>query len=317
MSDQCIKPVSYLQTNSKWSAHDYSAKGEKKTIGSSGCGPTSAAMIIQTLRPDLKVTPVTTAEWSKKHGYKFKGQGTAYAYFKPQFEEYGIDCRQLNTNNLYHNPDSKLHTEVKQLVNNGHFVIAVMGPGNWTRGGHYVVLWRIKDGYVYINDPASTLSTRTKGSWSRFKNEVKYYWVIDYGTKTEVEPCYIYKSDDVTKKLHHILDSFQAYLIRDLKNGWSTAIVDGDFCYIRNEYIEKSKKNFTGYLHYKVSKPCKMHKKNRKSSEVIISLLGGQEVQLITKRAYWSYVRVHNSVTNKYTYGWISTKVLKKLYKEV
>jgi len=44
------KPVSYLQTDPKWKNHNYSAKGESKTIGSSGCGPTAAAMVIATLK---------------------------------------------------------------------------------------------------------------------------------------------------------------------------------------------------------------------------------------------------------------------------
>ena len=33
------QPVSYLQTDPRWSAKDYSARGEKTTIGASGCGP--------------------------------------------------------------------------------------------------------------------------------------------------------------------------------------------------------------------------------------------------------------------------------------
>lgn len=36
-----IKPISYLQTDPKWKNHNYSAKGEKKTIGSAGCGVTA------------------------------------------------------------------------------------------------------------------------------------------------------------------------------------------------------------------------------------------------------------------------------------
>lgn len=39
------QPVSYLQTNPQWANADYSAKGEKTTIGASGCGPTAMAMV--------------------------------------------------------------------------------------------------------------------------------------------------------------------------------------------------------------------------------------------------------------------------------
>ena len=39
------QPVSYLQTDPRWSAKDYSARGEKTTIGASGCGPTAMSMV--------------------------------------------------------------------------------------------------------------------------------------------------------------------------------------------------------------------------------------------------------------------------------
>ena len=139
-----IKPVYYLQGDSKWRYHDYSAPGESRTISSSGCGPTSAAMIAETLRPDLvgTITPVEMAEWSKDHGYKYKNQGTAYAYFAKQFNVYSIICKQLNDSNHYHTTNTKLENKVYgYLKNPGYFVIACMGPGNWTTGGHYVVCY--------------------------------------------------------------------------------------------------------------------------------------------------------------------------------
>ena len=37
------RPVSYLQTDPRWGALDYSARGEKTNIAVSGCGPPAAA----------------------------------------------------------------------------------------------------------------------------------------------------------------------------------------------------------------------------------------------------------------------------------
>lgn len=171
------KPISYLQTDTRWKNHNYSAKGEKKTIGSSGCGPTSAAMVIATLK-DKNVTPVTTAEWSMAHGYKALNQGTFYSYFVPQFKQYGIVCKQLNQSNLYGKTSSTAHTEALNALKNGDWVIACMGKGNWTTSGHFIVLYGYENGYVYINDPASTGSARVKNTWALFSKQVKYMWTI-------------------------------------------------------------------------------------------------------------------------------------------
>lgn len=172
-----IKPISYLQTDSRWKNHNYSAKGETKNIGGSGCGPTAAAMVIASLK-DKNVTPVTTAEWSMSHGYKALNQGTFYTYFVPQFAVYGIECKRLNTSNLYGKLSSTAHTEALNTLKNGDWVIACMGKGNWTSSGHFILLYGYENGYVYINDPASTKSTRIKNTWALFAKQVKYMWTI-------------------------------------------------------------------------------------------------------------------------------------------
>ncbi len=171
------RPVHYLQTDSRWKKRNYSAKGESRTIGSSGCGPTAAAMVIATLK-DQNVTPVSTAEWSMAHGYKALGQGTYYSYFVPQLAAYGIACKRLNTANLYGQSSSAAHTEALNALQNGDWVIACMGRGNWTSSGHFILLYACKDGIVYINDPASTASARTRNTWALFASQVKYLWTI-------------------------------------------------------------------------------------------------------------------------------------------
>lgn len=173
-----VKPISYLQTDPKWKNHNYSAKGEKKTIGSAGCGVTAAAMVIATLK-DKNVTPVTTAEWSMAHGYKALNQGTYYTYFVPQFKQYGITCRQLNSSNLYGKSSSSTHTEALNALKNGNWVIACMGKGHWTSAGHFILLYKYEDGYVYINDPASTKADRVKNTWGLFAKQVKYMWFVE------------------------------------------------------------------------------------------------------------------------------------------
>lgn len=182
-----VKPISYLQTDPKWKNHNYSAKGESKTIGSSGCGVTVAAMVIATLK-DKNVTPVTTAEWSMLHGYKALNQGTYYTYFVPQFSQYGITCKRLNQSNLYGKSSSTAHTEALNALKNGNWVIACMGKGHWTKAGHFILLYKYENGYVHINDPASLKADRVKNTWDLFAKQVKYMWVIDVPNNVKNTP---------------------------------------------------------------------------------------------------------------------------------
>ena len=172
------QPISYLQTDPKWKNVDYSAKGEKTTIGASGCGPTAMAMVLATWA-DPAVTPKTECAWALAHGYKAPRQGTYYGYFVPAAKRYGLKARQLSWTNIYGNWKSPLHEEARKAVEDGHLVIACMGKGLWTSSGHYVLVWKVQGNIVYINDPASTRAVRTQGDYNLFKTQVKYYWVIE------------------------------------------------------------------------------------------------------------------------------------------
>lgn len=197
------QPVSYLQTDPRWGNLDYSAKGEKTTIRASGCGPTAMAMVLATWA-DPSVNPATECAWALAHGYKAPHQGTYYGYFEPAGERYGLRVTRLNYASLYGNDKSAFHAQVKDALDRGDLVIACMGKGNWTSSGHYVLAWKIDGDTIYINDPASTLARRTRGSYSLFKSQVKYYWIIEKPvSKLDTEE----KEDELNMTRKEFLDS--------------------------------------------------------------------------------------------------------------
>ena len=206
------QPVSYLQTDARWKNNDYSAMGESTTIGRSGCGPTCAAMIIETLTGKT-FTPADACAWALKRGYKAPIQGTYYSYFVPQFAAYGIACERLNTANIYGQKTSSVHTKAMNMLKEGYYLSAGMGKGLWTSSGHYIVVWW-EDGKVRINDPASTKDARLNGDMATFKAQVKYYWAIDARAyNTEVEKTVTKdEAKKIIKKKAGLSDSTIAFL---------------------------------------------------------------------------------------------------------
>lgn len=171
------QPVSYLQTDKRWKDKPYQVPGETATVGDSGCGPSCAAMLIETIT-GRTFTPEEACAWSVAHGYKAKGQGTYYSYFAPQFAAFGIKCWQLSWTNVYHNPSSPIHDQALEYLKQGYYLIALMKKGLWTGSGHFIVVWW-EDGKIRINDPASTRNNRENGDPATFRNEAAYYWVVD------------------------------------------------------------------------------------------------------------------------------------------
>lgn len=171
------QPVSYLQKDARWKDKPYRVKGEKSTVGSAGCGPSCAAMCIETLTGKT-FTPLDACNWSFGHGYKALNQGTYYSYFTPQMKAFGIDCQMLNYENSYGKPNHANHKKVKELVNQGYYAIALMNKGLWTSGGHFILIWDWDD-KVRIHDPNSTATNRLNGDPETFKSQAKYYWLVD------------------------------------------------------------------------------------------------------------------------------------------
>ena len=221
------QPVSYLQTDPRWAGKDYSAKGEKTTIGASGCGPTAMAMVLATWA-DKTVTPATECAWALAHGYKAPRQGTYYGYFPPAAARYGLTCRQLNWTSLYGNPASPGHAQAKAALDRGCLVIACMGKGLWTSSGHFVLVWKIAGNVVYINDPASIRATRTRGDYSLFKGQVKYYFVIEPPAKQLEEP----KEEELDMTIDQMIEQMtdeQAYRLMSKAERYVGSLAEPDW----------------------------------------------------------------------------------------
>ena len=219
-----IIPVDYLQTDARWNNKSYAAKGETSTIGSAGCGPSCAAMVIAALA-DSSVTPATTAAWSLAHGYKALHQGTYYSYFAPQMAAYGIDCKQLNGATVYHGAGSAKTINAKALeaVKNGNWIIACMGKGDWTSSGHFVLWYGVDGSNALIMDPNSTKASRRKASIATFQHQAKFYWEIEVPKETTRE-------DDMTEE--KVLELIENWFVeRGLKPVSDSIKPDLDWAY--------------------------------------------------------------------------------------
>lgn len=172
------QPVYYMQNDPKWANIPYATTGESSTLKSAGCGPTSAAMVVATLK-DKSITPVEAAKWSLDHGYKALNQGTYYSYFTPYFKQYGLKCTQITGSSVYHNRTAKAHTQALDAIKNGHLVIACMGKGTYTSSGHFLLIWKTDGTNYYINDPNSKAAYKLKNKIENVQYEVKHYFIIE------------------------------------------------------------------------------------------------------------------------------------------
>lgn len=131
----------YNQIDSRWRYHKYSSIGDgSQTIGTSGCGPTSAAMIVTAIKGTI--TPPEMGDLFVQYGYRSQNNGTYWSAFRWTADVFNIEYQEC----------SSLDTAV-ELVRNNNYVIASVGNGLFTTGGHFIVIVGIEGDTLKIYDP--------------------------------------------------------------------------------------------------------------------------------------------------------------------
>lgn len=139
------------------------SSGKWATIASHGCGPTSLAIVLSSFT-NSEINPMAVTQQVCQMG----GCTSGGSYFGPLAdlaESYGYETEFVAKN-------GNVSKVTNALAAGDSLVIALMGPGIFTSGGHYIVLTGTRsDGKVSVADPASRSRTETK--WFSFNTVVE------------------------------------------------------------------------------------------------------------------------------------------------
>jgi hypothetical protein len=166
------KVVYYSQSgNQPWSSMKFGGG----TISSSGCSVTCIAMVLSyesssSILPSDVVQKIASNNNGNYNRF-YVSAGQSWDIFPSVARYYGYNCHSLS------------EKSVKTMLASGHPVIASCKPGEFTQGGHFIVLTGItEDGKVTVNDPNfshagksskhydfESISKQFKGYWSMTK----------------------------------------------------------------------------------------------------------------------------------------------------
>lgn len=131
----------YSQIDSRWKNRSYTSIGKaSQTIGSSGCGPTSAAMVVSSIKGT--VTPEIMADTFVKYGYRSANNGTYWSAYRAVADEFNIGYTET----------ADIQKAI-ELLRNDNYIICSVGNGLFTTGGHYIVVVGIEGETLKIYDP--------------------------------------------------------------------------------------------------------------------------------------------------------------------
>jgi hypothetical protein len=156
----------FLQWDPRWGYAEY---GDDSNIGLAGCGPTCLSMMLYYLKGDGSLTPDIIAEYSMGNGYYMSGTGTAWKLLEDVPAMYGVSVTQ---------PKASEKT-FQKVLDEGSIIICSMKPGDFTAGGHFVVIYDYNDDGFRINDPNCVARSRKTWTFEEIRRQIKHTWVYE------------------------------------------------------------------------------------------------------------------------------------------
>lgn len=156
------KTPALYQTDAQWADTRYA----NDTLRESGCGPTCMAMVYVNLTGRKEMDPAKMCAYSENGGYVDAG-ATSWRFMSDGAKGLGLRSKELSAD----------RNVIKNEVAAGHPVIAIMGPGDFTTTGHFIVICGIDEqGKAIIRDPNSEANTNKAWSLDTIISQARNFW---------------------------------------------------------------------------------------------------------------------------------------------
>ena len=152
-----------LQWDSRWGYTEYAGN----LMGFSGCGPTCLSMACLYLLRDSRYTPRFLADFSEAEGYSCEGSGSYWTLIYEGGEKLGLEVTEIPTDK----------ERVIRNLEAGNPIICLLGPGDFTVSGHFIVLGGYEQGRLRIRDPNSVIRSRRLWSFEEIAPQIRCLWV--------------------------------------------------------------------------------------------------------------------------------------------
>ena len=148
-------PDYYNQQDPRWSNMSFGRyNNHRDTVGDGGCGPTTAATVIQKMTGQT-ITPAEASKFALNNGYKIDDGGTTPDYFNALGSKYGVN---FNQSDPYSSETISSLQHGKPVIFLGH---DSTGTSPFGSDSHYVVGTGMdRNGNISILDPKNRLNNR-------------------------------------------------------------------------------------------------------------------------------------------------------------
>lgn len=153
----------FLQWDERWGYRQYG----NDFMALNGCGPTCLSMVACGLTGKAKWNPYRVARMAQKQGYYVEGQGTSWDLMTSGAELLGLHAEAVDFD----------ESHILDTLQQGKPIICVVGPGDFTTQGHFLVLTGVDaSGNIQIHDPNSRKNSEKSWELQRLMSQIKNLW---------------------------------------------------------------------------------------------------------------------------------------------
>lgn len=152
-----------MQWDERWGYSEYAGE----LMGLSGCGPTCLSMVCIYLLNDASYTPRYIADFAEENGFSVTGNGSAWSLISDGGERMGLDVVEIPLD----------ESRIIRNLEVGNPIICVVGPGDFTTTGHFIVMTEYIDGKIKINDPNSRKRSNQLWEYADIEDQIINLWV--------------------------------------------------------------------------------------------------------------------------------------------
>ena len=156
----------FLQWDRQWGYMDYG----NDVAALTACGPVCLSMAAYYLTEDAQMSPDNVIRFAIDNGYCAPGDGSYWSLMDQGAAELGLEGVMV---------EPREQTVVENLEA-GWPIVCVVGPGDFTSSGHFILLAGLEDGLIRINDPNSMENSQRLWKYEEIEDQILGMWVMRY-----------------------------------------------------------------------------------------------------------------------------------------
>ena len=159
----------FMQWDKRWGYLLYGSG----VAGLTACGPVCLSMAAFYHTGDEDMTPEDIIAFARQEGYCAPGSGSYWTLISEGAKKLGLSVQEL----------APSEAQLKQALDRKNPVIMIMGPGDFTQVGHFIVVrgYDPQTGELLINDPNSRTNSRKTWAFSQIQDQIRNLWEIGPG----------------------------------------------------------------------------------------------------------------------------------------